>query len=67
MSKYYTVYLRKTDEVIASGTSKECARILKKSVNGFHSMVSKNLKGKQNKYDVIVEEDNDLEEEEAEE
>ena len=53
--KYYTVYLRKTDEVVVSGNSRECAKVMGKSVNCFHSLVSKTLKGKQNKYDVLVE------------
>lgn len=55
MRKYYTVYLRETDEVIAHGTSRECAAIMGKSLNCFHSMVSKTLKGKHNKYDILVE------------
>lgn len=55
MRKYYTIYLRKTDEVIAHGTSRECAEAMGKKLNCFHSMVSKTLKGKQNKYDVLVE------------
>lgn len=55
LKKYYTVYLRATDEVIAYGTSRECAKIMGKSLNCFHSMVSKTKKGKQNKYDVLVE------------
>ena len=61
--KYYTVYLRETDEVIAYGTGRECAAMMRKSLNCFHSMVSKTKKGKQNKYDVLVEEYKTLEDE----
>lgn len=64
--KYYTVYLRKTDELVAAGTARDCAKALNKSLNGFHSMVSKNLTGKHKKYEIIVldaEDDEELEEE----
>ena len=64
--KYYTVYLRKTDELVAAGTARDCAKVLNKSLNGFHSMVSKNLKGIQKKYEIIIldaEDDEELEEE----
>lgn len=53
--KYYTVYLKKTDEIIASGIAIDCAVQMKKSLNGFLSMVSKNRKGIQNKYSIISE------------
>ena len=56
MSKlYYTVYLRSSDEVVCSGTARECAKVMGKSVNGFHSMVSKNILRKQNKYEIYKE------------
>ena len=60
---YYTVYLSKTDEIVASGTSIECAKIMGKSLNGFHSMVSKNMAGIQKKYTIIRESVNDEEDE----
>ncbi len=59
-SYYYTVYLRKTDEIVVSGTAVECAEKMKKSLNCFYSLVSKNRKGKHKKYVVVVETD-DLE------
>ncbi len=62
---FYTVYLRKTDEIVVSGTAVECAAKMNKSVNCFHSLVSKNRKGKQKKYVVVVEAD-DLEESDIE-
>ena len=52
---YYTVYLNKDDTIVASGTAKECANAMGKSVNCFHSMVSKNKKGIQKKYFVVIE------------
>ena len=56
-NSFYTVYLRKTDEIVASGTAVECAAKMNKSVNCFYSLVSKNTKGKQKKYVVVVETD----------
>lgn len=52
---FYTVYLKRTDEIVASGSSICCAKQMNKSLNGFHSMVSKNTKGKQNKYEILKE------------
>ena len=59
MAYYYTVYLNETDEVVASGTAKECAVQMHKSVNGFHSLVSKNRNGVHKKFTVVVEPDLD--------
>ena len=57
---YYTVYLSKTDEIIASGTGIECMKQLqKKSLNSFYSLVSKNLKGVHKKYNIYKEYLND--------
>lgn len=56
---YYTVYLNKDDSIVASGTAKECAKQMNKSLNGFHSMVSKNKLKKQKKYTVIIDKDSD--------
>ena len=52
--KYYTIYEKNTDFLIASGNAKECAKQMKKSLNGFYSCVSKNIKGIQNKYIVLI-------------
>ena len=65
MSLFYTIYLSKTDEVIASGTAMECVKQMNmKSLNAFHSMVSKSTKGLRKKYtvvkeDILFEEDSD--------
>ncbi len=45
MMLFYTVYLNSNEEIVASGTAYECAQQMHKSLNGFHSMVSKNMKG----------------------
>lgn len=56
MSVYYTIYLSKNDEIVASGSSRECMQQLNiKSVNAFHSLVSKSIKGKRKKYTVLKE------------
>lgn len=56
LMKYYTVYLRKTDEIIAFGTADECAAQLGLSgKNSFHCTASKSRNGKANKYEIIVE------------
>lgn len=55
--KYYTVYLRKTDEIVAFGTSEECTKELGfANAGSFRSVVSKAKKGLSKKYDFIVEE-----------
>lgn len=56
MQKYYAVYLRETDELLASGTSAEVTKQLKlASVDSFYCLVSRCLKGKNKKYEVLVE------------
>ena len=58
---YYTVYLNKTDEVIATGTAEECRKQLDlKSINCFHSLVSKSIKGIRDKYTIVKEFVDDL-------
>lgn len=56
---YYTVYLNKDESIVASGTAKECAKQMNKSLNGFHSMVSKNRLKKQKKYTIVIDTDSD--------
>ena len=58
---YYTIYLNKTDEVVATGTAEECRKQLDlKSKNCLHSLVSKSVKGRRNKYTVVKEFVDDL-------
>lgn len=56
MQKYYAVYLRETDELLASGTSAEVTKQLKlASVKSFYSMVSRVRSGKNKKYEILIE------------
>ena len=58
--KYYTVYLRKTDEIVAFGTSKECTEKMGLAdVEQFYALVSKNRAGLQKRYVIVVDEDDE--------
>ena len=50
----YTIYLNKTDEVVAFGSSRECAKALGMSRDSFYSMVSRVKKGKNRKYSIVI-------------
>lgn len=52
--KYYAMYLRKTDELVCSGSAKECAQQLGISCDLFRCRVHKALSGKIKKWDVYV-------------
>lgn len=52
---YYTIYLRKNDEIVASGTAKECARQMGKKPKDILYIASNSKYGRNNKYDVLVE------------
>lgn len=56
--RYYAVYLRKTDELVCSGTSRECADALGVTIKSFYVMVHKALHGKVKKWDIYIEEYN---------
>lgn len=52
---FYVVRLRKTDQVVAVGTSDECtAQLGFKSRKTFYSILSKNRSGQRNRYEVDV-------------
>lgn len=53
---YYTVYLRKTDELVASGSAEDCAAAMNQSVDSFYSMVCRVRKGTNRKYEIYIEE-----------
>ena len=53
--KYYALYLRKTDELVCSGTAKECAIELKISIPAFYSRVYNSLHQRSDKWDVYIE------------
>lgn len=54
--KWYVVYLADTDEVVANGTARECAKQMGRSENGFYCLVSQTRSGQIKKY-VVVEMD----------
>lgn len=62
--KYYTIYSRKTEEIIAQGTAKECACQL--NLKDFHNMVNRVRKGRSKKYEVLTENYSDVMEEDHE-
>lgn len=61
--RYYAVYLRKTDELVCSGTADECAEYFGVARHTFYTMVCKVKHNKLKKWDIYVEEI-DVEEEE---
>lgn len=52
---YYTVYNRKTDEVVAHGTGKECASMLGIKVNSFYQRVFRAGRNQTTKYEILKE------------
>lgn len=52
---YYTIYLKKTDAVVAFGNSEECAAMMNRSLSSFYCMVNRNRNGKQHKYIIVTE------------
>lgn len=54
--RWYTVYDAATEEVLASGTSAQCAKALGLTVNSFHCALSHARAGTQHKYEFLVEE-----------
>jgi len=56
MKKYYTIYDAESDEVIAHGTARECAKKMNLTIESFYCAVGRARSGKRKKY-VVVEED----------
>lgn len=57
MKHFYAVYEKKTDKLLASGDSAFCTEQLGlKSVDSFYSLVSNVKRGKNKKYEILVEE-----------
>lgn len=55
--KYYTVYDKKTETVVAFGNSKRCTEMMGlPSANSFYSIVHNARIGKNQKWEVVVEE-----------
>lgn len=55
MVRWYTVYLRETEEVLASGTATQVAGALGMSMNTFWCTVSRCRSGKNRKYEIEIE------------
>lgn len=56
--KYYAIYRKKTDELLASGTAKECQKQMGfKTPQVFYCTVSRVYRGLSSKYEVFVDED----------
>lgn len=59
---YYTVYLAATDEIVATGTARECAEQLgMANVMSFHSIASHTRAGQRSKYVFYVDKEDDEE------
>ena len=59
MARYYTIYNRKTEEVVAFGTAKECAQQMNRSLASFYCTVSRNKLGKHHKYIIVTDDEDD--------
>lgn len=53
--KWYTIYDNATDDVVAYGTSKDCARAMGMSPSVFKTTLHRARTGKNNKYFVLEE------------
>lgn len=53
--KYYAMYRAATDEIVCSGTARECSEFLGIAVNTFYSMVSKWRSGVRTKWEFYIE------------
>ena len=59
---FYMVYRAADDKILATGTSRECAKQMGLTgPNCFLSLVSKTRKGKIKKYEIVVEKEGELE------
>ena len=53
---FYIIRLKKDDSIVSVGTANECVKTMGlSSVNSFRSIVSKNMKGVQNTYEIDIE------------
>jgi hypothetical protein len=52
---YYAIYLRKTDELVCSGTAKECMAQLGITASAFRTLVCRSRSGEIKKWDVYIE------------
>lgn len=52
---YYTLYLASTDEIVAFGTARNCARMLGMTVARFHQLISRIRTGRNKKFEFYAE------------
>lgn len=52
---YYTVYDRKTDEILASGTARECAYALDMTMGSFYTAIARTRNGERQRYRFLIE------------
>ena len=64
LRKKYTIYLRKNDHIVASGTAEECAKQMGTSIGSFYAIASRAKSGKTKKYEIYSSYDDDVELEE---
>lgn len=58
--KFYMVYLAADDSIVAVGSAKECVEQMGiSSVDSFYAIVSRVRHGKNQKYEVVVDESDD--------
>lgn len=55
---WYTVYDATGEDLLASGTSAQCAKTLGLTLDSFYCAVTRSRTGAQNKYVILVEEIN---------
>ncbi len=60
--KFYIVYLAKDDSIVATGSAEECTKQMGlRNVHSFHTIVGKTRKGLLSRYEIVVEDEGELE------
>lgn len=54
--KWYTVYLHRTEEILACGTAKQVADALGMTTDSLYCAISRSRNWKNRKYDFVIEE-----------
>lgn len=56
VTKYYTVYDRKQDEIITHGSAEECAKAMGIKQQSFYCLVTRAKQRPRGKYEVVIDE-----------
>lgn len=56
--KFYFVYRKKDDKIVAVGNAKECAKQMGRNIMAFYQIVSRARNGKPCRYEVTIEKEN---------